>query len=72
MLQGAQGREGLTSEHWLVSTVSFTMIIHIIVYKLFLETVFWNIVSVATALLCFFLYYIIVIIGNSNGVASVF
>jgi magnesium-transporting ATPase (P-type) len=63
---------GRTGEHWFHSTVAFTVIIHIIIYKLFLETVFWNTVSIVTCLLCAFLYYGVVLMGNTNIISNVF
>lgn len=36
---------GMTKEHWYYSTIAFTLIIHIVSYKLFLESNFWNIFS---------------------------
>lgn len=69
-MKGVMDERGRTEEHWFMSTASFTVIVHVIIYKLFLETVFWNAVSIATCGLCFILYYTIILIGNSNGLAS--
>jgi hypothetical protein len=55
-----------------VSTISFTVIIHIIIYKLFLETTFWNPITLITCLICFALYYAIILIGNVNALSSFF
>lgn len=49
--------------------MAFTVIIHIIIYKLFLETIFWNTVSVITCLVCALLYYGVVLIGNTSAIA---
>lgn len=49
---------GEVQDHWYISTTAFTIIIHIIIYKLLLETVYWNTISVSTMLLCFALYYL--------------
>jgi quinol-cytochrome oxidoreductase complex cytochrome b subunit len=48
---------GLREDHWFQTTLGFTLIIHIIVYKLLIETDYWHPVSVAACLLCFILYY---------------
>eukprot|EP00347_Sterkiella_histriomuscorum_P002846 403366575 len=67
---GAQDEQGRSYEHWLLSTASFTLIVHVIIYKLFIETVYWNTVSLVTCFACLFLYYSIIFVGNSNGLAS--
>ena len=48
------------------------MIIHIIIYKLFLETSYWNPIMILTCLFCFALYYGLIIIGNVNALSSFF
>ena len=37
-----QNEEGYSSEHWLVSSISFTLCLHVVTYKLFLESYFWT------------------------------
>ncbi len=41
-------------------------------YKLLIETVYWNTVSITFIILCLFLYYFIVIIGNTSAIAEIF
>ncbi len=48
------------------------MIIHIIIYKLFLETNYWSWISVATGILSIFLYYLTLLIGNTETFANTF
>jgi magnesium-transporting ATPase (P-type) len=55
-----------------VSTIAFTVIIHIIIYKLFLETSYWNPIMIVTCLVCFALYYGLIIIGNVNALSTFF
>ena len=69
---GSVSSSGRTEEHWFKSTTAFTVIIHIIIYKLFLETVYWNTLSITTCLLCFLLYYFILVLGNFNPFANYF
>ena len=45
---------------------------HIIVGKLFIETVYWNWLSGITNIVCLVFYYISVIVGNSAPVAQIF
>ena len=63
---------GEAHDHWYISTTAFTIIIHIIIYKLLLETVFWNTISIVTCAVCFGLYYLILILGNLNPFAKYF
>lgn len=48
------------------------MIVHIIIYKLFIETTNWNAISILTCLLCFIMYYGVVITGNLNLFSTTF
>jgi magnesium-transporting ATPase (P-type) len=41
-------------------------------FKLLIETVYWNVVSAFFILICIFLYFVIVAIGNTNIIASYF
>ena len=45
---------------------------HIIVGKLFIETVYWNWLSGITNIFCLLFYYISVIIGNTAPVSQIF
>lgn len=71
-LKGVLGENGQEEDHWLRTTVAFTLLVQIVIYKLFLETVFWNTVSVSMCAICLFLYYSIIFIGNVDQVASFF
>jgi Phospholipid-translocating P-type ATPase C-terminal len=59
-------------DHWYLTTTAFTVIIHIIIYKLMLETVFWNAVSVTMCLLCMTLYYLMVLGLCFHPISTVF
>ena len=41
-LSGVNTSSGIVQSHWWISTVSFTLIMHIVTIKLFVETIFWN------------------------------
>ncbi len=71
-VEGANDLDGHSNDHFFTSTLSFTLIIHIIIYKLFLETTFWNPITIVTCLVCFFLYYIVIILGNVHTLSSFF
>lgn len=38
-------RGGTTYDHWVHSTVAFSVIINLVTAKLFLETSYWNIIN---------------------------
>jgi magnesium-transporting ATPase (P-type) len=37
--------DGRTFDHWYYSTVSFALILHLVTFKLFVDSSFWNILS---------------------------
>jgi len=70
-LSGPLDQDGLTNTHWFISSVAFTCIIHIIVLKLFLESVFWNYLSTLTGIACLLMYYGCVIGLNTVFVSQI-
>ena len=62
----------MTQSHWFTSGVTFTLIMHIIVGKLFIETVYWNWLASITNIACLLFYYICVIGGNTPTIAEIF
>ncbi|CDW86408.1 p-type atpase [Stylonychia lemnae] len=62
--------DGSTSELWLTSTITFTIIIHLVSYKLFLESSFWNVFSLLAAVICVLFYYVVCFVGSSDAVSS--
>ena len=56
-LSGPIDFEGKTYSHWFISMTAFTCVIHIIMLKLFLETVYWNWISTGTGIFCLSFYY---------------
>mmetsp|Transcript_28576 Transcript_28576/g.27560 ORF Transcript_28576/g.27560 Transcript_28576/m.27560 type:complete len:207 (+) Transcript_28576:2924-3544(+) len=64
--------DGKVNEHWFKSTLCFTIVLHIVMYKMFLETVYWNSVSIIFCLLCFFLYYGIIFFGSIHSISVIF
>jgi len=56
---------------WYISTLTFTLVIHVVTFKLFLESVFWNKVSIFTGLGCIGFYYLTCIALNLSFVAKV-
>lgn len=52
--------------------MAFSLIIHVIVFKLFLESVFWNWIATLTGLVCLIVYYGMVIGLNIDMFATIF
>ena len=63
-MQGSIDSSGLTYTHWFTSSLAFSIIIHIIMIKLFLESVYWNWISTCTGIICLAIYYASVILLN--------
>jgi phospholipid-transporting ATPase len=56
--------DGRLIDHWWISTVIFSSIIHIVTYKIFVETTYWNKLIILTSVLSIFVYYISIYIIN--------
>mmetsp|Transcript_29403 Transcript_29403/g.28548 ORF Transcript_29403/g.28548 Transcript_29403/m.28548 type:complete len:240 (+) Transcript_29403:451-1170(+) len=63
---------GRSLNHWLSSTIIFTLIIHLVMIKLFVETNYWNMMSILAAIFSLIIYYVVIALGSFNGVAVVF
>lgn len=68
-MQGTKDDDGITYEHWEASTLIFTLVIHLIVCKLFLETIHWNVISIISGLISIIFYYITVLLMNINDLS---
>jgi magnesium-transporting ATPase (P-type) len=53
---------GRTHETWWFSTISFTLCLHIVTYKLFIMSNYWHWFSICTSVGSVLLYYILVMI----------
>jgi magnesium-transporting ATPase (P-type) len=51
---------GITFNHWQKSTINFSLIIHVVTYKLLIISDFWNLINLSASLFSLLLYYIIV------------
>lgn len=60
----------MTQPHWWTTSIAFSIIIHIIVLKLFLETNFWNWYSAITGVSCVMLYYATVLLLSTQMVSE--
>jgi len=68
----ASGESGMTTDHWLVSTICFSAVVHVVVLKLFIETVYWHWLSIGSGLLSVILYYSTVLLGNIPSISYAF
>ena len=71
---GLQGPsfDSFTQEHWMISTLSFTVIVHVVTAKLFLESQFWNWINIVSAALSLLVYHGVLLVGSVPSVAYVF
>ena len=63
---------GDTMNNWKISTVSFSLIIHVVSIKLLLISNFWNYFSIIFTILSIILYYIIIILLCTYSIGSIF
>jgi len=57
---------------WYISTISFTLIIHVVSYKLFVESVFWNKINITVACISVIFYYATILTLNSESLSATF
>lgn len=50
--------DGKIPSHWVSSTIVFSLIIQVVTYKLFVETVFWNLITISISILSITFYYL--------------
>lgn len=70
-LNGVGAYDGKNEDHWFKTTIGFSVIVHIVIYKMFIETFYWNIISVGICFFAFALYYGVVLIGSAKLVAQI-
>ena len=63
---------GESKGFWWTSTLSFTLVIHIVVLKLFIESVYWNKISIFIAIFSLAFYYCTCLGLNSEAIGGVF
>jgi phospholipid-transporting ATPase len=55
---------GKLIDHWWMTTLIFTMIIHVVTYKMFVELSYWNLLVISTAVASILFYYASIYILN--------
>jgi len=61
--------DGKFVDHWWITTVIFSSIIHIVTYKIFVEIIYWNKLIILTSVLSILLYYFSIYVINTTIVA---
>ncbi len=69
---GIKSLDGKTINHWFTACVSFTLCLHVVTYKLFLESYFWNFIVGVMGLISIMMYYGIAIMGSLHPIAIIF
>jgi hypothetical protein len=64
--------DGKDTGLWWVSTLSFTLVMHIVTYKLLLESIYWNKINLLTAVFSIVGYYACVLALNFDKVSQIF
>lgn len=63
---------GRTFEHWYYSTISYALILHLVTYKLFVDSSYWTIFSLLSGFLGIALFYIFAFVCAIPSIADVF
>ena len=69
---GLVSYDGKDTGLWWVSTLSFTLVMHIVTYKLLLESIYMNNIILLTAVLSILGYYASVLVLNFDKVSQIF
>lgn len=64
--------EGKLNGLWWISTVSFTLVIHLITFKLLLESLHWNLLNLGFAGFSILFYHCSVIVLSTDSMANIF
>jgi len=56
--------DGKLVDHWWITTVIFSSIIHIVTYKIFVEITYWNKLIILTSVLSIIVYYLSIYLIN--------
>ena len=70
-LKNIINNKGDTMNNWKISTVSFSMVIHVVSIKLLLISNFWNWLSIIFTFFSIILYYIIIICLCTYSIGSI-
>mmetsp|Transcript_20740 Transcript_20740/g.3354 ORF Transcript_20740/g.3354 Transcript_20740/m.3354 type:complete len:90 (+) Transcript_20740:427-696(+) len=71
-LDGPINETGMDIGLWVISTISFTLVIHIITLKLYIESDFLNIFNVTAGIFSVVLYYCTLLVLSEERMANMF
>jgi len=63
---------GRTYDHWYYSTVSYALILHLVTYKLFVDSSHWTLFSILSGLMGIALFYLVAFVGAIPSVSDFF
>ena len=66
----ASTEDGTRDDHWVVSTISFSMIIHLVIYKLLLEARHFNMISCAIGIVCLLIYWSFLLLVQISDIGN--
>ncbi len=66
----ASTEDGTRNDHWVVSTISFSMIIHLVIYKLLLEARHFNMISFAIGIVCLLIYWSFLLLVQISDIGN--
>jgi hypothetical protein len=69
MIDESLNKSGYNYDHWMHSTLAFSVIINLVTYKLFLETSYWNYINIAAAAGSCVIYYTVLFILSLKPLA---
>ena len=64
--------EERTLGHWGISTIAFSVVVHTVTAKLFVESEYWHWISALSAGLSLLLYHLVLVGGSTIALADVF
>ncbi|OMJ91299.1 hypothetical protein SteCoe_6191 [Stentor coeruleus] len=71
-IPGGEGKNGHEPGLFWISTVSFILMMHVVNTKLLIVSCFWNKINVGAICLSFLLFYVMIILLNTNEIAFAF
>ena len=69
---GPVDSSGKIQTHWYHSSASFTLIIHLVCYKLFSESNYWNKISIIAGVISLVVYYVLAVAASFPFMANIF
>ena len=63
---------GNTFDNWTIATVSFTLVIHVVSFKLLLISNFWNWMSILFTIVAVLLYYVVIVLICFEPIGEIF